>query len=98
MCSVKPRYPRIASLKTAEAFRQHLAAHDIPLGLECVGGALKRGETLHEALADSGLFTSDFLNLVASAEEGGRVPERMRHQATRTARPLESVSNCSIAT
>jgi type II secretory pathway component PulF len=43
--------------------------------------ALKRGETLYEALADSRLFTIDFLNIVASAEEGGRVPEMMRHQA-----------------
>ncbi len=39
------------------------------------------GEPLTEALARSGLFSADFLSLVAVGEEGGRVPEVMRAQA-----------------
>jgi type II secretory pathway component PulF len=36
---------------------------------------------LHEALQTSGLFHADFIDMVASGEEGGRVPEMMRHLA-----------------
>lgn len=43
--------------------------------------ALKNGETLHEALRASKLFSEDFLNILASAEESGQVPEVMRRQA-----------------
>ena len=42
---------------------------------------LKNGRTLYEALAASELFGPEFLELVATGEEGGRVPEMMRHQA-----------------
>jgi type IV pilus assembly protein PilC len=43
--------------------------------------ALKNGETLHAALASSGLFADDFLDMVASAEVSGKLPEMMRHLA-----------------
>jgi type II secretory pathway component PulF len=43
--------------------------------------ALKNGEPLLEALSRSGLFKEEFLHLIAVGEEGGRVPEVMRHQA-----------------
>jgi type II secretory pathway component PulF len=43
--------------------------------------ALKNGQPLHAALEGSGLFDSDFLDMVLSAEEGGSVPEMMRHCA-----------------
>lgn len=48
---------------------------------DLVVSALKGGNTLHDALLDSALFGDDFLNLVASSEASGRVPEMMRHQA-----------------
>jgi type IV pilus assembly protein PilC len=48
---------------------------------EMVTTALRGGEELSVALAQSRLFPADFLNLVAVAEEGGRVPEMMQHQA-----------------
>lgn len=43
--------------------------------------ALKSGKDLTSALTQSGVFPEEFLHMVASAEEGGRVPEMMRHQA-----------------
>lgn len=43
--------------------------------------ALKNGQSLHEALEGSGLFTSDFLEMIASSEASGSVPEMMRHLA-----------------
>ena len=43
--------------------------------------ALKRGEPLLAALTESKLFDAQFLQMVAAAEEGGRVPEMMAHQA-----------------
>jgi type IV pilus assembly protein PilC len=42
---------------------------------------IKSGEPLLEALTKSGLFDEQFLQMVAAAEEGGRVPEMMQHQA-----------------
>jgi type IV pilus assembly protein PilC len=48
---------------------------------DVIAAALKQGHPLHEALAQCGEFSNDFLNIVATAEEGGRVPEMMRHQA-----------------
>jgi type IV pilus assembly protein PilC len=42
---------------------------------------LKDGQTLHDALAQSGLFSQEFLAIIANAEEVGSVPEVMRHQA-----------------
>ena len=43
--------------------------------------ALKSGKDLTYALTQSRLFPEDFLSMVATGEEGGRVPEIMRHQA-----------------
>ncbi len=42
---------------------------------------LKSGATLTEALTQSGLFHEEFLHIVATAEEVGRVPEAMRQQS-----------------
>jgi type II secretory pathway component PulF len=68
-------------------------AKALRLSLEATGNAfyssradgivlsLKNGVPLHEALQASGLFTSDFLEMVVSAEEGGSVPEMMKHLA-----------------
>jgi type IV pilus assembly protein PilC len=41
---------------------------------------LKAGDDLTVALSKAKLFPSDFLDIMANAEEGGRVPEVMRHQ------------------
>jgi type II secretory pathway component PulF len=48
---------------------------------DAVVKALKGGENLTLALSRAQIFPQDFLNMVAVAEEGGRVPEMMRHQA-----------------
>jgi type IV pilus assembly protein PilC len=64
---------------------------------DVVVAALKSGKSLHEALVESCLFSDDFLNLIASSEEGGRVPEMMRHQADyyseETARKLTALTH-----
>ena len=46
-----------------------------------IAQALKKGDTLTEALGRCPLFPADFMAIVAVAEEGGRVPEVMRQQA-----------------
>jgi type II secretory pathway component PulF len=46
-----------------------------------VRSAVRGGEDLAVALRRSSQFPSDFVDIVANAEEGGRVPEVMRHQA-----------------
>ena len=43
--------------------------------------ALRTGKPLLDALKRSNLFDAHFLEMVAAAEEGGRVPEMMEHQA-----------------
>jgi type IV pilus assembly protein PilC len=43
--------------------------------------ALKKGEPLTAALSKTGLFSREFLDMVAVGEESGRVPEVLRHQA-----------------
>jgi type IV pilus assembly protein PilC len=48
---------------------------------DLVRGQLKAGEDLTEALREAGVFPSEFLDIMSNAEEGGRVPEVMRHQA-----------------
>ncbi|MCI0379760.1 MAG: type II secretion system F family protein [Gemmataceae bacterium] len=48
---------------------------------DVVINALKYGEPLTEALTRTRLFTVEFLNIVAVAEESGRIPEVMRQQA-----------------
>ncbi len=45
--------------------------------------SLKSGEDLSTALAGAQIFPPDFQNILAVSEEGGRVPEAMRHQAKR---------------
>jgi type II secretory pathway component PulF len=42
---------------------------------------LKDGNTLYEALALVRLFPEEFMQIIAAAEEAGRVPEAMRQQA-----------------
>jgi type II secretory pathway component PulF len=46
-----------------------------------VARVLKSGQTLTEALALSGLFSEEFMQITANAEEVGSVPEVMRQQA-----------------
>ncbi len=46
-----------------------------------VARVLKGGQSLYEALALSGRFSEEFLHIVGTAEEAGRVPEVMRQQA-----------------
>jgi type II secretory pathway component PulF len=43
--------------------------------------SLKDGNDLTLALTETRLFPEDFRNMIAVGEEGGRVPEIMRHQA-----------------
>lgn len=43
--------------------------------------ALKKGKQLTEALTRLRLLPPEFIDLIAMSEEGGRVPEMMRHQA-----------------
>ncbi|HLJ95601.1 MAG TPA: type II secretion system F family protein [Gemmataceae bacterium] len=42
--------------------------------------AVKEGEDLAQALRETRVFPEDFLDILANAEEGGRVPEVMEHQ------------------
>jgi type IV pilus assembly protein PilC len=46
-----------------------------------VRSAVRGGEDLAIALRKSSQFPNDFIDIIANAEEGGRVPEVMRHQA-----------------
>jgi type II secretory pathway component PulF len=46
-----------------------------------INEALKGGEDLTAAVSRCKLFPGEFINMIAVAEEGGRVPEMMRHQA-----------------
>jgi type IV pilus assembly protein PilC len=55
------------------------AAFDVKADVVC--DALKQGEDLSAALNQSRVFPCDFINILGNAEEGGRVPEVMRHQA-----------------
>jgi type IV pilus assembly protein PilC len=50
-------------------------------GTEAVVATLRGGDDLTLALSDGVLFPEDFRNIVAVAEESGRVPEVMQHQA-----------------
>jgi type II secretory pathway component PulF len=47
---------------------------------ESMRESIRNGEDLAIALRKTGVFPEDFLNIVESAEEGGRVSEVMRHQ------------------
>ncbi len=48
---------------------------------EAVKTALQEGEDLAQAMRETGVFPENFLDIIANAEEGGRVPEVMQHQA-----------------
>jgi type II secretory pathway component PulF len=48
---------------------------------EAVLAGIKEGEDLTLALGRAQIFPAEFLSMVAIAEEGGRVPEMMSHQA-----------------
>ena len=48
---------------------------------EVVVKALNEGEDLRMSFARSRLLPEDFVNILANAEEGGRVAEMLRHQA-----------------
>jgi type IV pilus assembly protein PilC len=48
---------------------------------ESVRAAVQEGEDLTQAMRETGVFPENFLDVVANAEEGGRVPEVMEHQA-----------------
>jgi type II secretory pathway component PulF len=48
---------------------------------EVVQDSLVKGEDLTTALTSCRLFPQDFINIIAVAEEGGRVPEVMENQA-----------------
>jgi type II secretory pathway component PulF len=47
---------------------------------ELVRSQIKGGEDLTDALREARVFPRDFLDIMTNAEEGGRVPEVMRHQ------------------
>ena len=42
--------------------------------------AVKSGKSLRQAIRATGLFADDFLQIISTAEEGGRVPEMMQFQ------------------
>lgn len=43
--------------------------------------AIKNGEDLTLAMSRGQIFPAEFMNMIATGEEGGQVPEIMRHQA-----------------
>ena len=43
--------------------------------------AVRAGDDLTEALNRTGLFSADFMTIIATGEESGRLPEVMKHQA-----------------
>ncbi len=63
---------------------------------DAVVQALKNGQQLHEALQTSGLFSDDFMEMVVSSEESGRVPEMMKQQSQyyheETARKMKTLT------
>jgi type II secretory pathway component PulF len=48
---------------------------------DAVSDYIRGGDDLSEALSRTGLFPYEFLGIMATAEEAGRVPEAMRQQA-----------------
>ncbi|MGE3809446.1 MAG: type II secretion system F family protein [Gemmataceae bacterium] len=72
------------SLSTHEAVKLGLRASGnaaYASEVDTIGRAVKKGGELARALGKAGIFPDVFLNIVASAEEGGRLPEVMRQQA-----------------
>jgi type II secretory pathway component PulF len=73
-----------AGLPIARALRLSLQATGntfFTSRMNIVTDAVKAGARLTTALTRSGLFREEFINMVAIAEEGGRVTEMMSHQA-----------------
>jgi type IV pilus assembly protein PilC len=73
-----------AGLAVKPALRRSLEATGnaaYPARLEEALGLLRRGDDLTTVLRACRVFPQDFLDIVANAEEGGRVPEVMQHQA-----------------
>jgi type IV pilus assembly protein PilC len=73
-----------SSLPIAKALRLSLRATGNAAYVVIADGVarvLKAGRSLYEALADSRLFSEEFLQVIATAEEAGSVPEAMRQQA-----------------
>ena len=72
------------SLSIVKTLRLALLATDNAAFVSCesrVESALRRGRSVSESLAAAGVFTPQFLGVVAVAEESGRLPEALRHQA-----------------
>lgn len=73
-----------AGLKVRPSLKRSLDATGnaaYPATYERAAEVLRRGDDLHTSLEACQIFPHDFLNIVASAEEGGRVPEAMEQQA-----------------
>ena len=73
-----------SSLSPAKAVKLSIAAAGDP-GLaasqDAVLTSIKKGEPLHTALSICPQLPKDFLDMIAIAEEGGTIPEMMKHQA-----------------
>ncbi len=73
-----------AGLAVKPAVRRSLDATGnaaYPARYEAAAAALRRGDDLTTILRACAIFPPDFLNIVETAEEGGRVPEVMEQQA-----------------
>ena len=73
-----------SDLPIAKAVRLSLQATDnaaYAARTDAVLAAIKKGDDLTLALGQAQIFPVEFLNMVAVAEEGGRIPEMMSHQA-----------------
>jgi type IV pilus assembly protein PilC len=73
-----------SSLSIAKALRLSVAAAGDP-GLQNSAdtalNSIKKGEPLRVALANCPQLPADFLDMLGIAEEGGTIPEMMKHQA-----------------
>jgi type IV pilus assembly protein PilC len=73
-----------SSLSTAKALRLSFAAAgdaNLERSADAALASVKKGEPLHAALATVPRLPPEFLDMIAIAEEGGTVPEMMKHQA-----------------
>lgn len=73
-----------SSLSTAKALRLSFTAADDPnliARLDAVLAAIKRGEPLHDSLAHCDNLPAEFLEILATAEEAGLIPEAMQRQS-----------------
>jgi type II secretory pathway component PulF len=74
-----------SSLATGKALRLSLEATGNAAFVsraDVIALAVEQGETITVALGRAQVFPMDFLNMVAVGEEGGRLVEMLRHQAT----------------